>query len=512
MQKQPPTLGRLLVMVGFALSCFGLLLFLWLAFGGPTPLSPKGYQFKTTFGEATQLAQEADVRISGVSVGKVKQIETQDEGRSEALIEVEERYAPIPRDTRATLRQKTLLGETYVELTPGTKSSGMLPEHGELPPAQVSPTVELDEIFRAFDERTRQAFQTWVQQQAASFEGRGLEINNAIGNLAPFAEDTTVLLKILNEQESDVRGVVRDTGTVFNALTARDDELRQLIENSNRVFDTTARRREDLQALFRVLPTFNQEATLTVNRLSQFARDTDPLIDDLRPAARELSPTLVQLSKLAPDLKALFRDLDPLITASERGLPALERFLRDFRPFLGELDQPLRQLNPVLRFLKGYRNELRAFFANTVAATQAVDRPARATGVVHYLRTLNPINPENLTQYPRRIGTNRTNPYELPGGYALLAQNQRRSFEVRHCGSGVPTLEPPDPDAGITGLFDNISRFAFGQVVGAAAGPVAAPPCIKQEKQAGTDGVPRDYPHVVADATAATARAAKRQP
>ena len=35
MQKQAPTVGRLLVMVGFALSCFGLLLFLWLAFGGP---------------------------------------------------------------------------------------------------------------------------------------------------------------------------------------------------------------------------------------------------------------------------------------------------------------------------------------------------------------------------------------------------------------------------------------------------------------------------------------------
>ena len=35
MQKQAPTVGRMLVMVGFALSCFGLLLFLWLAFGGP---------------------------------------------------------------------------------------------------------------------------------------------------------------------------------------------------------------------------------------------------------------------------------------------------------------------------------------------------------------------------------------------------------------------------------------------------------------------------------------------
>ena len=58
-------------MVLFALSCFGLLLFLWLSFGGPIPLKPKGYRFKVAFPEATQLGLEADVRVAGVSVGKV---------------------------------------------------------------------------------------------------------------------------------------------------------------------------------------------------------------------------------------------------------------------------------------------------------------------------------------------------------------------------------------------------------------------------------------------------------
>ena len=74
MQKQAPSVGRILVMVLFALSCFGLLLFLWIAFGGSTPLRAKGYRYTIPFREAGQLAQEADVRISGVSVGKVKKI------------------------------------------------------------------------------------------------------------------------------------------------------------------------------------------------------------------------------------------------------------------------------------------------------------------------------------------------------------------------------------------------------------------------------------------------------
>ena len=56
MQKQPPTIGRLLVMVGFALSCFGLLLFLWLSFGGSVPFKPKGYRVTASFAEASILA------------------------------------------------------------------------------------------------------------------------------------------------------------------------------------------------------------------------------------------------------------------------------------------------------------------------------------------------------------------------------------------------------------------------------------------------------------------------
>src|SRR5690349_16889299 len=182
MQKQAPTLGRLLVMVGFALSCFGLLLFLWLAFGGPIPLEPKGYRINTSFGEATQLAKEADVRISGVSVGKVKSITTEKDGRSHAVIQIEPRYAPLPKDTRAILRQKTLLGETYVELTPGDRSSGTIPENGTIPASQVGATVELDEILRAFDKPTREAFDSWMQTQAVSLDGRGASINQAIGN------------------------------------------------------------------------------------------------------------------------------------------------------------------------------------------------------------------------------------------------------------------------------------------------------------------------------------------
>ena len=527
MQKQAPTVGRLLVMVGFALSCFGLLLFLWLAFGGPVPLKPKGYQVKMAFGEATQLAVEADVRISGVPVGKVKTIEPDKEtGRSIATIQLEERFAPLPRDARAMLRQKTLLGETYVDITPGTRSGAMIPEGGSLAAAQVSPTVELDEIFRAFDPKTREAFQTWMQQQAVGIKGRARDISDILGNLEPFAEDATRLLRILDSQEGAVRQVVRNTGVVFDAISERRGQLQGAIRNGNRVFETTAARDQELRDLFTVFPTFNRESEITVRRLEEFARDTDPLITQLRPAARELSPTLVDLTALAPDLKALFRDLDPLITASRRGIPAAQRFLEDLRPALGEFDPFLRQINPIANWLAEYRDELRAFFANVPAVTQA-----RTPDGVHYLRTSNPMNPENLAVYPARIGTNRTNPYMKPDGYLNLDRTNASdpgllAYETRHCDRPNPTTDPegalsdaltqvlpilqqpppegppnplaPPPPTG-TSLARNILSFVFNN----AGRDAPAPPCVYQGPFQVAEGefVPSggeitQYPHV----------------
>ena len=74
MQTHAPSIGRILVAVGFTLSCFALLLFLWVTFGGPVPFKPESYRFTADFPEAITLSKEADVRIGGVSVGKVKSL------------------------------------------------------------------------------------------------------------------------------------------------------------------------------------------------------------------------------------------------------------------------------------------------------------------------------------------------------------------------------------------------------------------------------------------------------
>src|SRR5438093_63531 len=298
----------------FTLSCFGLLLFLWSAFGGPVPLKPRGYEFKASFAEATQLAQEADVRISGVTVGKVKKIELGDDARTEATIELSQKYAPLPSDARALLRQKTLLGETYVEMTPGTKGAPPLPEGATLAVKNVAPTVELDEILRSFDAKTRQAFQVWQQSVALGIAGRAQDFSDTLANLEPFADDTNAVLEILNSQSRATKLLIRNTGEFFAALTRDDGELADLIQNSNRVFATTAERDDQIRGFFRALPEFIDQSKLTLRRLQSYAANTNPLITELHPWARAASDTFESVNGFAPDFNRFMQALGPAVT------------------------------------------------------------------------------------------------------------------------------------------------------------------------------------------------------
>ena len=272
MSKRAPSTTQLLVIAGFALSCFGILLFLWITFGGPTPFKAKPYQVKIPFNEATQLAQQSDVRISGVPSAKSGHRPRPERRQALAKVDIEDKYGPLPSDTRAILRTKTLLGETYVELTPGDKEAPFLPDGGTLPTAQVAESVQLDEIFRTFNPRTRAAFQTWQQEAAGSIAGEGANLSYGFAQLEPAFVQFDRLFRVLDSQRLAVKQVFRNGATALSALRGRQGELATLIQNSNEVFSTTAARDQDIEAAFRAFPTFEDESRLTLERLRSFSK------------------------------------------------------------------------------------------------------------------------------------------------------------------------------------------------------------------------------------------------
>jgi phospholipid/cholesterol/gamma-HCH transport system substrate-binding protein len=475
MQKQAPSLRRILVMVTFTLSCFGLLLYLWLSFGGSIPLKPQGYRFKVAFPEATQLGVEADVRIAGVSVGKVraKTTDPAHRNRTVATIEMQSRYAPVARDTRAILRQKSLLGETYVELTPGhPKTAGTVPEGGFLADGQVADTVQLDEILDSLDPQTRASFRGWQQELSRAVDGRGRDLNDALGNLPEFAQDGNDLLGLLDAQSESVRGLVRGTGEVFGALTQDEAQLRNLIVNAGQTFDATARQQDALAESLRIFPTFLDESRLTFQRLESFSKDTDPLVQELRPAARDLTPTLRDLRAMAPDLRTALTNLDPLISASKTGMPALRDTLSNAKPLVGELQPFLEQLNPILQWLE-YNQLTTADFISNGAATLA-DTTDTVTNqeMGHYLRQFGPIGPESIALYPTRPAASRGNAYLRPDALTGVKRDRYMmfgNFDCNNAGGERMTQVPDTSDA---------------------------PSCYVQAPPAWPPGNTRPYPHI----------------
>jgi virulence factor Mce-like protein len=448
----------MLAMAVFALSCFGLLIFLWLSFGGPIPLKPQHYRLSVDVPEAAALANESDVRMSGITIGKVKSKEL-DKGAvaTKVTLDIDPKFAPIPKDSKFILRQKTLLGETYAELTPGDPHKGYLKDGGTIPRKSVEPTVELDEIFSAFDKPTRTAFQQWVAQSAKAIKGTkqnpdstAQDLNDAFGNLGPFASDAADVLGVLDKQQVQFGKLIRNTGEVFGAISERDHALRNLITNSDQVFTATNQRDKALRQIFQIFPTFLDESKATLARLQTFSNNTKPLMVDLQPVARKLNPTVKDLASLSPDLRQLFRDLNPLIDVSKKNLPDAERFLRGASPVLDGLHNFLQEFNPILSYLNYDARSLTAFLSNG-AATANYRFKTDSGNIMHALAQFGIIGNRSFAfqgngedhegnTIPK---IERANAYPLPENYLTAGKyGVIQSFSCANAG-GVQT-EPSD--------------------------------------------------------------------
>ena len=448
MNKEVPSPGRIAIMGIFAIACFGLVLFMWLAFGGSLPLQPEGFRFRAAFPEATTVAVEAEVRMAGVGIGKVKKLELE-QGGGRAIVEmaIENEYAPIPMDSRAILRQKTLLGETYVELSPGSPEAPKLPENALLARGQVNETVELDEILRIFDNPTRRAYATLVRElELAGRDGRGEDLNDAIGNLPGFSRDGADILQVLDVQERALTEWIRNTGVVFDALNRREGDLADMIVNSSRVFSATQARDDELAETIRVFPSFLRETRSTMVRLEEFSRDTRPLVNDLKPVADQLAPTVRDLAAFGPDLAATFKSLDPLIEESRVTLPEGARLLRGLEPFLEAAHTFLPEFNPALSYLDFQKQQLSDFISVPAAAT-AGTLPAKGdSGPRHVLPQVGFINNRSFEVSKRRLSNERGNSYLAPN--ALQRQRpfgMTESFDCRPSGGEVPNAREMFP-------------------------------------------------------------------
>jgi virulence factor Mce-like protein len=469
-----------MAMVLFALSCFGILLYLWVSFGGPTPLKPTGYEFEVQLPESPLLVNEAPVRMAGLDVGQVKDKRFEEQGGQTVIIEMDREFAPIPSDSRVTLRQKSLLGQIYIEISPGSKDAPELKDGGTLESAKVQDPVDFDEVISTFDKPTRDNYRGWIKELAKAIRnGRGEDLSDAFANFVAFTEDGNSVLEILDEQDPALRRLIKNTGVTLGAINRRYGEFGDFVVNANNFFDALASRNDALAETISIFPTFLDESRFTFDRLREFAVNTRPLIRELQPVALQLRPTLRDLGRLAPDLQHLFTKLEPVIDESGTTLPEAEKFLRclngsdpcdedpqgDPQPGVLESLYPyLEELNPVLAYLNYYQAQVGAFFTNGVGSLFGSLAPLNdQEGPRHYLRQFGVTNARGIGLQTERQTWERGNAYPSPNFY-----NRFRP---------LGTLEAWD--------CDNTGAPGNGEVEDPVTSPpnATAPPCLIQPPQ-----------------------------
>lgn len=490
MIRTAPRKSQIALIAVFAAACVFLLLYLWIAFGGSTPLAAQGYRIKVGFAQANELATGADVRVAGVNVGKVIALSPDvADNRTLATLQIEPRYVPIPRDARATLRIKTLLGETYVQLGWSDRRGGALPDGGRLADGRVASTVAVDQILSTFDPRTRRAFRTWMQAQAGAVAGRGGDINDTLAALPGFVGSATHLTAALQRQSSALSGLVAHTGTFFRAVSARRGELSGLIRGADSLFSTTAARNRALAALFEALPGFERESRVALPALTRFGDRVDPVVRALGPLAPKLTRTFTEAGRLAPNLRAVFDRLPEIERASRRGLPAADQVLKAIPPLEQAFMPFLENGDPIVRYVGLFKPEVTGFFANVAAAAEGYGTAApRAEGqILHYLRASQTLAPAGLALGGGTLGSTRNDAYRTPGVYDELA----KGLSVLD-GASCAGANPAAPTTGDPTLEALVQQYVY-RSTGAT---VAAPAC---RQSATIPGFSTRFPHLAAD-------------
>jgi phospholipid/cholesterol/gamma-HCH transport system substrate-binding protein len=429
MVTQAPKRTAVLAAIAFALSCIGLSIFVWTQFAGTIPFAPKGYTIRAVFPETGQLVPGADVRISGVNVGKVTSVRPQGLN-SLVTMDLRRQFAPIPADTRGILRLKTLLGEAYIQLSTGNRSGPTLPDGGTIPPNQIERTQDLDQVLNSFDPSTQRALQQFLNGTFTALSGRGQDLNNTVGNLDPAVSQLTAVVGVLNQQQGNLQRLINNLGVVLTTLGNRSADVQSLVTAGNQVFSSTAARDAQLEATVNGLPPFMAQLRTTLGTLNTTLGIARPTLSVIRRAAPLVRPALSEVIALSGPALNLLHQTPSLLKLAIQALPAIAQFTSAFNQVLTPLLHAAQQVVPVINYIQLYPQDILAAFGNLPALLNA-SAPA-TNGITHYIRAAITLNNESLFGQSQRPATNRHNPYVSPGEQANVAGGGLQSSDCNN--------------------------------------------------------------------------------
>jgi phospholipid/cholesterol/gamma-HCH transport system substrate-binding protein len=387
-------------------------------------------QAYVTLPDGFQLVPQSDVREAGVKVGVVTSVDYQLAGggvRSRVGLALDRPYR-IFRNASVELRTKTLVGENYLELTPGTPASGPLPNGATLPLSHAIPSVQLDQVLSTFDRATRARIQDDLQSLGAGLAGHGGDLSLTLGAAGQTGRLGAEVLGTLDRQRGQVGAVVHDVSSVLQAFGDQTEAVRTLAVQADAAAGAAASRDAELASALEQLPGTLAQARATVTQLGSFAQRQTPVLADLTSIARQATPLFTDLGPTAARTRALFAALPAAMRQARPLLSQLVPLSRRLGPAMVALDSLLAQADPALGYLAPFSKELGSFFADNGAALGGTDTSGNFARVFPIVAAstfagLSPLERKAIeTLLGAGIGgksaAEGTNPYPKPGTIA----------------------------------------------------------------------------------------------
>jgi len=352
-----------LIAVGAAV----ILAYYYVTAGGRLPLAGHLYTVSAVLQDSQGLLKHADVRAAGVKVGTVSNITptvTPHGTLATVQLQLNNNYAPVYNDATVLVRQKTLVGENYVEITRGHPQTGQLRDGATLSLSHDLESVPLDKILNSLDPTVRREVRADLQSLGAGLHHEGKHLNELLGALQPTIHNGGTVLNVLNGQRAQVATVISQTATVMQALANRTQDLRTLVTEARSTAQAVANRDRRLQQSLIELPSTLAQARTSVATLAGFAGPATPVIANLRAAVDNLGPVFRDLQPTAAAARRLFRDLPPFLRVADPLLSSLRKFSGAAQPAVPAIEALLSQANPALAYISPYYPEIGGFLEN----------------------------------------------------------------------------------------------------------------------------------------------------
>lgn len=245
--------------------------------------------YKAVFSDATGVVNGDDVRIAGVKVGTVKEIEIHDKVNAVVTFKVDS-DSQLTDSTFATIRYRNLVGQRYIALTQGVGGPAVMQEGEEIPLERTEPALDLTVLFNGFKPLFRALSPEDLNQ--LSYE----------------------IITVFQGEGGTLESLLAHTASVTSTLASRDQVIGALIRNLNEVMVTLGNRDTELSNTLIKLREFvsglsqDREAILgSLESISTLAVETSGLVTGIRPP---LVRDLKQLRRVAGTLDANKGEID----------------------------------------------------------------------------------------------------------------------------------------------------------------------------------------------------------